>query len=311
VQQNRWWSCVACALLAACSKEASLRWNEIQVLGTHNSYHVQPEPELLAGLASFDPASAASLEYTALPLGEQLERGVRQFELDVFADPEGGRYASRAGLIALGRDPRSGEAALDQPGLKVLHVQDLDFRTHCLTFRACLERFRDWSEEHPEHLPIWVMVEAKQDPIADPLGLGFVTPLPFDGEQLDTIDAEIRSVFSPDRLITADDVRGERPTLEQALFEQGWPTLFEARGHFAFALLNRGEIPEIYAAGHAALRGRTMFVNSARGKPEAAFFNRDSALVDGDEIRELVRAGFFEERRGLARSTRSFRGRQR
>ncbi len=49
----------------------------------------------------------------------------------MFADPEGGHYARRAGLLAIGQDPRSGLAALDEPGLEVLHIQDLDFETHC------------------------------------------------------------------------------------------------------------------------------------------------------------------------------------
>jgi calcium-dependent phosphoinositide phospholipase C len=288
-----WFTCVACTLLSGCSVEARMRINELQVLGSHNSYHVEPEPGLLAAIAQFDPAGAASLEYTALPLAEQLERGVRQLELDLFADPEGGRYASRAGLLALGRDPRSGLAELDEPGLKVLHIQDLDFQTHCLTFTSCLEQLAAWSDEHPKHLPILVMLETKQDPIPDPLGLGFVTPLPFDAAELDGVDAEIRSVFDAARLITPDDVRGSHDSLEQALFDQGWPTLFEARGRFLFALLNRGAILDAYVADHPALEGRAMFVNSAPGRRDAGFFNRDSALVDGAEIEGLVRAGYL------------------
>lgn len=284
--------CVSSGLMG-CSLEARLRWNEVQVLGSHNSYHIEPEPALLAALASFDGAFAASLEYTALPLADQLDRGVRQLELDVFADPEGGRYASRAGLQAIGRDPSSGIDALDAPGLKVLHVQDVDFGTHCLTFIACLETLRGWSERNRGHLPILVMVEAKQDPLPDPLGLGFVTPMAFDTAELDGIDAEIRSVFGEGSLLTPDDVRGDAPSLALGLAERGWPTLFEARGRFAFALLNRGALSDTYVAGHAGLRGRVMFVNREPGTPEAGFINRDSALDDGGEIAELVRAGYL------------------
>ncbi|MET0410627.1 MAG: phosphatidylinositol-specific phospholipase C1-like protein [Polyangiaceae bacterium] len=283
----------ACLLPAGCSLEAKMRLNELQVLGSHNSYHIEPEPELLAAIASSDANAAASLEYTALPLVEQLERGVRQLELDLFADPEGGRYASRAGLLALGRDPSSGLPELDEPGLKVLHIQDLDFQTHCLTFLDCLEQIASWSDDNPQHLPLLVMIEAKQDPIDDPLGLGFVTPLPFDAAALDGVDAEIRSRFAPERLITPDDVRGDYSTLEAALLDRGWPTLIEARGRILFALLDRGVILDRYLAGHRSLEGRVMFANSAPGRPEASFFNRDSALVDGDEIAALVRAGYL------------------
>jgi hypothetical protein len=196
-------------------------------------------------------------------------------------------------LLALGRDPRSGLAELDAPGLKVLHIQDLDFQTHCLSFVGCLEQLAAWSDEHPKHLPILIMLETKQDPIPDPLGLGFVTPLPFDAAALDGVDAEIRSVFDASRLITPDDVRGGHASLEQAILDRGWPTLLEARGRFLFALLNRGAILDAYVAEHPALAGRVMFVNSAPGRVDASFFNRDSALVDGDEIQELVRAGYL------------------
>ena len=37
---------------------------------------------------------------------------------------------------------------------------------------------RDWSDAHPDHLPIVIQVEPKDDTIADP-GLGFVTPIPW------------------------------------------------------------------------------------------------------------------------------------
>jgi hypothetical protein len=172
--------------------DAHPRLNELQVLGTHNSYHIQPRPSVLAALASFEPEIAITLEYTHLPITEQLDRGARQLELDVFADPEGGRYARRAGLIAVGEDPASGLAELEAPGLKVLHIQDLDFETHCLSFVRCLQLIRTWSHEHPTHLPLMIMVEAKQEAIDDPLDLGFVVPLEFGRAELDGIDTEIR-----------------------------------------------------------------------------------------------------------------------
>lgn len=290
----RYWMIFAVSTpIGGCDPELHVRVNELQVIGTHNSYHIEPEPDLLAAINNFSPALAQSLEYTHRPFAEQLERGARQLELDVFADPEGGRYASRAGLIALGRDPNSGLPELQEPGLKVLHVQDLDFQTHCLRFVDCLSQLKVWSDANPKHLPILVLVEAKEDVIPDPLQLGFVEPLPFDAALLDGIDTEIRSVFPTRQLITPDDVRGSRPTLEEAVLQRGWPRLYETRGKFFFALINRGATRDLYVQDHASLAGRVMFVNSDRGRPEAAFFNRDDPLQARDEIRELVRAGYL------------------
>src|SRR2546422_6349807 len=76
--------------------------NEIQVLGTHNSFHIQPRPALFTLLVNFDAAFLA-WEYTNIPLDQQFAtEGIRQIELDVFADPEGGLYDQRRGLILIG-----------------------------------------------------------------------------------------------------------------------------------------------------------------------------------------------------------------
>lgn len=286
---------------AGSAQDQLLRMNQIQVLGTHNSYHIQPRDRILELLAVFDSQETAdSLEYTALPLEEQLDRGVRQMELDLFADPEGGMYATRRALILTDEDPESGLPELDEPGMKVFHVQDLDFETHCLTFEACLETLARWSDRNPQHIPITVMIEAKEEVIPDPLDLGFVIPLEFGPDEVAEIDREILDVFSSDRLITPDDVRGEYDTLEEAVLDGGWLTLAEARGRVMFVFLNRSAARDHYIDGHPSLRNRVMFTNSDEGDPEAAWFNLNSALSDGDRIRELVGAGYMVRTRADA-----------
>src|SRR4051812_10844486 len=98
---------VACLAPAATAGEGRL--NEIQVIGSHNSYHIAPAPPVMALLSATQPKAARSLAYTHRPLAEQFAaQGIRQIELDVFADPEGGRFAEPKAwrtLQALGRDP--------------------------------------------------------------------------------------------------------------------------------------------------------------------------------------------------------------
>jgi hypothetical protein len=268
-----------------------LRINQLQVLASHNSYHVQARPELFAAIRGFDPALAATLEYTHGPLRRQLSRqGIRQIELDVFADPEGGLYADRAGLRVIGQDP-IGPDALQRPGMKVLHVQDLDFESTCLTLVQCLRQLRRWSDDNPRHLPIVVQIEPKDDVLPD-LGLGFVEPVPFRSPEFDDLDAEIRSVLG-DRLITPDDVRGRRDSLEEAVLEDGWPTLGRARGRFLFALDTGGPKLDAYVAGHPALEGRVAFTDSAPGTPEAGYLVRNDPVEEGAEIRDLVARGYL------------------
>ncbi len=113
--------------------------------GTHNSYHRAPEAALLSVLLQFDPQFIA-WEYSHYALYDQfVVNHVRQVELDVFADPLGGHYARRGGLIALGQDPQSGIPELQKLGFKVLHIQDLDFQTTCYSFVDCLKGIKKWS----------------------------------------------------------------------------------------------------------------------------------------------------------------------
>jgi hypothetical protein len=285
---------------AVAGSPADLRLNEIQLLGTHNSYHLEPRPTLLATLLAFDPQFEA-WEYSHLALDTQFAlQGIRQIELDVFADPDGGLYSVRHGLIAISENPNSGLPELDQPGFKVLHVQDLDFETTCLTLVDCLQTVKSWSDANPAHLPIMILIEAKDDPIDDPLSLGFVVPIPIGSAEFDDLDAEIRSVFPEEQMITPDDVRGTRPTLEAAILRNGWPTLREARGKVLFALDNGGAKRDAYVAGHPSLEGRVMFTNSPPGDPEAAFIKLNDPVTDGALIAQRVEEGYIVRTRADA-----------
>jgi hypothetical protein len=268
--------------------------NELQYLGTHNSYHIQPPADIFALLLGFIPDVAPTLAYTHIPLTQQFdEQGIRQIELDVFDDPEGGLYADRQARTLFGEPAASGIPELSEPGLKVLHVQEIDYETTCVTFVLCLQEIKAWSDQHRGHLPITVLVEVKDEEIPDPLDLGFTIPLAFGSEAMDRIDAEIRSVFGDEQLILPDDVRGNAVTLEQAILTRGWPRLSMARGKIMFALDNGGEKRDIYIEGHPSLAGRVLFTDSAPGTPEAAFMKKNGPVGDADLIRELVSQGYI------------------
>ena len=117
--------------------------NQVQLLGTHNSYHIQPDPVLINLYVLFDE-TAIQWEYTHRPLGEQFELlGIRQIELDVYADPEGGLYAAPFGLQVLLNDPEARIPELEAPGIKVLHVQELDYDATCQSLVECLGIVKD------------------------------------------------------------------------------------------------------------------------------------------------------------------------
>ena len=302
------------ALLAGCTDSKytlpatgePTRLNHLQYLGTHNSYHIEPRADLLAVLLAFIPDEAPGFEYTHPPLLEQFTRqGIRQIELDIFHDPEGGLYASRKALALFEEDPASGVPELDEPGLKVLHVQEVDYETTCFTLVSCLREVKAFSDANPRHLPIMILVEAKDAAIPDPLNLDFSVPLPIDGAMLDAIDAEIRSVFPDEQIILPDDVRGHAPTLEQAILETGWPTLDWSRGKVLFALDNGGSVLEMYVEGHPSLEGRVLFTSSPEGTAEAAFMKINNPQSEPGRIPDVVSKGYLVRTRADGGTTQS------
>src|SRR5262245_6583302 len=69
--------------------------SQIQVIGTHNSYHIAPDEVAAKVLGTITPKEAEAVDYSLPPLTEQLQRiGVRQLELDLFLDPDGKLFAS-------------------------------------------------------------------------------------------------------------------------------------------------------------------------------------------------------------------------
>jgi hypothetical protein len=195
----------AVAVTAACSSDdgegaatttteavPAVGLDEIQVLAAHNAYHLEGEEALLAAIDENLPALTPTIEYSHPTLTEQLDLGLRSMELDVFEDPDGGRYATPKAQALLGLEAI--DPVMQEPGFKVFHIQEVDYRSTCLTFVRCLEELDAWSEAHPGHLPIIVQIEAKDGEIPDPLNLGFVQPIPVSQDTFTALEAEILSV---------------------------------------------------------------------------------------------------------------------
>ena len=141
-----------------------LRVNDVQVLGTHNSYHLRPD-------RSMQPDDASN--YAHPPLDEQLDSGIRSLEIDVQNGPD----------------------------FPVYHSIIVDQSSNCPTFAGCLDTIAQWSSANPGHVPITVFVELKELPTNGNATLqqvidNFVQQnhlAPWDAAALDRLDAVVRA----------------------------------------------------------------------------------------------------------------------
>lgn len=252
-------------VLAACTEQGSNegpRLHELQALGTHNSYH------RLDGYPA-DPA----LDYVHDPLPDQLDEGVRHFELDAHRDAEGGPIA-------------------------VYHIKHIDEATSCATLAACLTELRAWSDAHPHHHLLFVLIEPKDDLArlavevgADPVATG---ELPWSGH-IAELDAVIHAAW-PDRLLTPADVRGDAATLREAITTRGWPTVDDTRQSLAVVLNDSADL----RAEYRLVPSPAAFVFGEPGDPDEAFVKADDPAADPARLAAALAAGFIVRSRADA-----------
>ncbi|HLY36873.1 MAG TPA: Ca2+-dependent phosphoinositide-specific phospholipase C [Candidatus Binatia bacterium] len=128
-------------------------------------------------------------------------------------------------------------------------------------------------------------------------GVNPVIPVPIGPAELDALDEEIWSVFPRRQVITPDDVRRGRATLEEAVLDLGWPRLGVARGKVLF-LMDNASRRDLCIAGHPSLTGRALFTNSNPGSPDGAFVEINDS--HDSSIPGTVAAGYLVRTRADA-----------
>jgi hypothetical protein len=240
---------VASLLIAGAERdpvpEDMLRLDEVQIIGTHNSYHQRPDAILLEYLrtSGFSEGGywtgarlARAIDYGREPLDQQLDRGIRALELDVHDDPEGTLFQHPPLLDTLARNGKSPDRPWDPlskmrtPGFKVLHKQTYDPRSNCPLLADCLAQVADWSKSHAGHLPIILMIEVKEGAPARKLGC---VGLCADGWR--RLKRQLADAFGT-RLLRPGDVGVT------------WPTLGALRGKVMVMLLDEEDHAQSYRA---------------------------------------------------------------
>ena len=280
--------------------------NEFQVIASHNSYRKKTSPAIFNLLAlgtailpdewvpdGMDPA--IQWDYHHEPLNVQFNQyQVRSIELDLYNDPEGGLYSTRLLNAFVGQPIESNIAALHQPGIKVMHIAHMDFRTHYLTFRKSLEAILLWSDNHPDHFPIYIMMELKDQffPFEIP---GLIQP--FNDHNQQVIANEILEIIPEEKLITPAYMRTQS-TLEESIQIDGWPTLAEARGKLFFIVMGEDEIDETVFGSNSSTTQNADHIFKIRNEPQADFSSIQDLIAAGFMVRTRADGGTSEARSG-------------
>jgi len=237
-----------------------LRLNEIQLLATHNSYkkYGSAIAKFLVGVVeSFEEAE--SMKYGFNDLTDQLNHGVRSFELDL-------RY-------------RSGD-------FEVTHVPLVDNSSTVPKFDLALEEIRLWSDHNPGHIPIIVLLELKGDwMILDPALSDFT------GAELIELDDLIKEEFG-DQLFTPADMIGSHDSLRQAVTKDGWPLLNDLLGQVIF-FLHPGQYTEPFMQARPDFKTMGMFPAARDGDSDYASFIIHNNPHDLEYINELVASNYI------------------
>ena len=289
--------------------------NDVQILATHNSFKEFMDYRIKNIIETFCSLSVLGLEdYQHLPFLMQLDKGVRGFEIDVFADTKGGKYSDFHVLSKIGYDGAYQVPDLDKSGFKVMHDPNFDFRSSCYLFKDCLRQILAWSNEYPNHLPFFMHIQIRDQPtpiigeskmIAEILNL--VIPTLMTEDLLSALDEEIKSIIPIEKIITPDQFRGEHETLRAAALANAWPGLSSSRGKFIFYMDADPNVQSLYLDGHPNLNNRIIFTTPTDPEADdAAFLIYNDPLLDKDKITELVKRGYIVRTRADSGTTQAY-----
>ena len=180
---------------------ADTRLNELRFIGTHNSYKAyNPMAEWLMNrlLAPLRLSYAGLWSYGFEPLSQQFDKGIRSIELDVM------REKNERGK---------------KDGFRCAHIPIIDYASNCPDFSLALEEIALWSDHHPEHLPITVLVEVKASALS-----GGMLYHPFHIDDTLALEELVTSKLGG-RLYTPADMLGEYESFAQLRAADDYPLL--------------------------------------------------------------------------------------
>jgi len=297
---KHWWTSLLLLLSLHLMAQDSLPLNHFRILASHNSYKKWPSEQEMRFLYKIrkqlgEENNPDMIDYGHATLEDQLSlHQIRGLEFDVYADPKGKSFRKRQiGFFARGVKKKCKEPLLSQPGLKILHIKDIDFETHVFTFEQALLQLRSWSVNHPNHFPIYVNIELKEDGPGNSSRalqrLGFKKAPLFDSVAWSELNATIAHTLA-DRIVTPLDMQGDYADLRQRIDSLNWPKLQDVRGKFIFIVEGfNQDLRDIYWSNPTDF---PVFGYGEEQNRNCVFLLRNDPMHNETAIQDLVRMGY-------------------
>lgn len=252
-------------------EKENLKFNEIQFLATHNSYKQTPTliskfcflvNELISG------EKAKTLNYGFESLTDQVYKGIRSFELDVF-------------------NQNSDE------GFLCVHDDMFDNLSSAINFKKALEEIALFSQNNPKHLPITILIELKPKQIYSILSKNF------DSAALSKLNNVVGEALG-DSLYTPKMLKGEFSNLKEVVDNNAWPTISQMLGK-VLVIMHPGEEVNTYMNLDQSLDSLNLFpsvrgyyaIEEGSNLDNIAFIVDNDPEIDFDRIVDLCNAHFF------------------
>ena len=204
--------------------EKDVKLIDLQFLATHNSY--KKEKTVLEKFYAKFSKGLSECNYYFESLTDQLNAGIRSFEYDLF-------YRQRKSSVSF----------------HSFHIGYADMSSNAFDFSACLEELDLWSQNNPNHLPITVILELKENGGAYPYKT--ITK-----NQLSDLDKLIKDKIK--NLYTPSQAMKGYTNLNDMRANEASPSLKETMGKVLF-ILHPGKLTKDYVALDKTYKTQAMF----------------------------------------------------
>ena len=222
--------------------------NKLRFLSTHNSYHKQAGHLKLMIAKLFAPNEVEGLKYSHPHLYQQLDSGVRSMEFDV-------RYVNGSFVN--------------------MHVPIVDNSSNSPDVALAFKEINKWSNNHPLHIPIIIMVELSREWCEYYL---------------------FQSKWNENLFLKFDDVvfnEFKNKVITPTDLEKGYPNLKDVRGKIAVVFMADSDIVGLFGEKYSKNRKATHIMVDCKypDKSKALFVKRDNPYAS--DIDSLVKSGFI------------------